>query len=78
VGNEETSHARPPLPQLHTLRGVNLCVVSVAAIASALPRLHTVEFVVHDDDAPPTAVVGFFELLPAAAGVSLQWPVATR
>jgi hypothetical protein len=31
------------LAQLHTLRGVDLGVVSTAAIAAALPRLHTLE-----------------------------------
>jgi hypothetical protein len=31
------------LSQLHTLRGVDLCVVSVATIAAALPRLHTLD-----------------------------------
>jgi hypothetical protein len=63
------------LSQLHTLRGANLCVVSVVAIAAALPRLHTVEFVVQDGDAPPTAVAGFFEdLLPRLRAFHFHGP----
>jgi hypothetical protein len=52
------------LSQLHTLRGVDLSVVSIAAIAVALPRLHTLvafAFTV----VPDAAVAGFAEnLLP--------------
>jgi hypothetical protein len=55
------------LSQLHTLRGVDLRVAPVAAIASALPRLHTFDaYIVGGRDATtPAAVDGFFErLLP--------------
>jgi hypothetical protein len=49
--------------QLHTLRDVNLAVVSVAAIAAALPRLHT--FIAVAGYCQSGAVAGFFEdLLP--------------
>jgi hypothetical protein len=56
------------LTHLHTLRGVDLGVVSVAAIAAALPRLHTFAAFISDDGGPPvphTAVAGFFkDLVP--------------
>jgi hypothetical protein len=54
------------LTHLHTLRGVDLGSVSVAAIAAALPRLHTLAAFVNEDDdspVPHTAVAGFFEVL---------------
>jgi hypothetical protein len=52
------------LSQLHTLRGVNLEVVTFAAIAAALPRLDTLD-VFGYVSASPASVVGFFEdLLP--------------
>jgi hypothetical protein len=52
------------LSQLHTLRGVDLRVAPVAAIASALPRLHTLDaYIVGRDAATPAAVDGFFECL---------------
>jgi hypothetical protein len=53
------------LTHLHTLRRVDLGAVSAAAIAAALPRLHTLEALINDDDppVPPTAVAGFFEHL---------------
>jgi hypothetical protein len=53
------------LSQLHTLRGVNLSLVSTAAIAAALPRLHTLGVVALRPCIPAAAVAGFFEdLLP--------------
>jgi hypothetical protein len=69
------------LTHLHTLRGVNLAVVSVAAIAAALPRLHTTlaAFINEDDDSVPhTAVAGFFEdLVPHLRALHYHgpWPV---
>jgi hypothetical protein len=51
--------------QLHTLRDVDFAVVSVATIATALPRLHTLTAEIQSDDVPADAVAGFFEdLLP--------------
>jgi hypothetical protein len=51
--------------QLHTLRNVDLTQASVAAIAAALPRLHTLAAAIWIDPAPAGAVAGFFEdLLP--------------
>jgi hypothetical protein len=53
------------LSQLHTLRGVGLGVVSMAAIAAALPRLHTLSVVAPPPGVPASALAGFFEdLLP--------------
>jgi hypothetical protein len=53
------------LSQLHTLRGVDLCVVSMSTIATALPRLHTLDATLDTRDPPLAAVAGFFEdLLP--------------
>jgi hypothetical protein len=53
------------LSHLHTLRGVDLSVVSMAAIAAALPRLHTLDVFSHSTNLPAAAVAGFFEdLLP--------------
>jgi hypothetical protein len=52
------------LTHLHSLRGVDLGVVSAAAIAAALPRLHTLTaFIITGDNTPVphTAVAGFFE-----------------
>jgi hypothetical protein len=52
------------LSQLHTLRGVDLSIVSMAAIAAALPRLHTLGVDIIPD-VPAAAVGGFFDdLLP--------------
>jgi hypothetical protein len=53
------------LSQLHTLRDVDLSAVPASAIATALPKLHTLEAVVGIEgfDASPTTVKGFFELL---------------
>jgi hypothetical protein len=51
------------LSQLHTLRGVNLKIVTCAAIAAALPRLHTLD--VFGYYVSSASMVGFFEdLLP--------------
>jgi hypothetical protein len=53
------------LSQLHTLRGVDLYVVSMSTIAAALPRLHTLDATLDTRDPPLAAVTGFFEdLLP--------------
>jgi hypothetical protein len=53
------------LSQLHTLRGVNLFVISTAAIAAALPRLHTLGVVAPPPGVPASALAGFSEdLLP--------------
>jgi hypothetical protein len=51
------------LSHLHTLRGVDLEVVSAAAIAAALPRLHTLEAFIsnHPNLIHTAAVAGFFE-----------------
>jgi hypothetical protein len=63
-------YAYPPaawlgLSQLHTLRGVSLNDVSVAAIAAALPRLHTLTLNCHRAPGAPPSVAGFFtDLLP--------------
>jgi hypothetical protein len=52
------------LSQLHTLRGVDLAVVSMSAIAAALPRLHTLSVFAFRAEAK-AAVAGFFDdLLP--------------
>jgi hypothetical protein len=63
------------LSQLHTLREVNLSVVSMAAIASALPRLHTLHVFSYSTALPAAAVAGFFEdLLPRLEDfASTQW-----
>jgi hypothetical protein len=53
------------LSQLHTLRGVDLDEVSPAAIAAALPRLHTLTTFRHTDAHNPASAAGFFtDLLP--------------
>jgi hypothetical protein len=65
------------LSHLHTLRDVDLCQVSTAAIAAALPRLHTLD-VACDSRPAPTAVDGFFEdLLPRLRVFRFRgkWPV---
>jgi hypothetical protein len=67
------------LTQLHTLRGVDLNKVSVATIAAALPRLHTLAAFTHIHDPSPTAVAGFFEdLLPRLSIFRFNgtWPTA--
>jgi hypothetical protein len=64
------------LSQLHTLRGVSLSVVPAAAIAAALPRLHTLHLD-HRDDRDESELVGFFdELLPRLRSFRLEglWP----
>jgi uncharacterized membrane protein YecN with MAPEG domain len=54
-----------PLSNLHTLQGVDLSVVSMAAISAALPRLHILGVVSRPAGVPAAAVAGFFEhLLP--------------
>jgi hypothetical protein len=54
------------LSQLHTLRGVDLSEVSMAAIAAALPRLHTLTAFRYDvEDEGCASALGFFtDLLP--------------
>jgi hypothetical protein len=54
------------LSQLHTLRGVDLGQVSTAAIAAALPRLHTLTAFRYDvEDEDCASALGFFtDLLP--------------
>jgi hypothetical protein len=64
------------LSQLHTLHGANLSVVSMAAIAAALPRLHTLG-VLSPTGVPAAAVAGFFEdLLPRLQSFQYvgNWP----
>jgi hypothetical protein len=63
------------LSQLHTLRGVDLGKVSVAAIATALPKLHTLEAFSYCDD--PARAAGFFtDLLPRLRvfHFAMEWP----
>jgi hypothetical protein len=66
------------LTHLHTLRDVDLGVVSAAAIAAALPRLHTLSaFISAHDDQPVPHVAGFFEDLVPRLRVlhySGPWP----
>jgi hypothetical protein len=53
------------LSHLHTLWGVDLTVVSMATMAAALPRLHTLGAFAFQTAVPAAAVAGFFEdLLP--------------
>jgi hypothetical protein len=53
------------LSQLHTLRGVDLSVVSMATIAVALPRLHTLSVFAYPPGVSAAAVAGSCEdLLP--------------
>jgi hypothetical protein len=69
------------LTHLHTLRGVDLGAVSVAAIAAALPRLHTLAAFISAKSDPPvphTAVAGTFEVLVPrlrAFHYSGPWPL---
>jgi hypothetical protein len=68
------------LSQLHTLHGVNLNKVSTAAIAAALPRLHTLHaFYKYNND--PKPLTGFFtDLLPRLRVLHFEgtWPVKTE
>jgi hypothetical protein len=86
---ESLSHARCFTPsawlglaQLHTLDGVDLGVVSVQAIASSLPRLHTLDAVFrHSPEDPLGAVAGFFDvLLPRLRAFRFfgEWPGQAR
>jgi hypothetical protein len=73
--NRYDANAWLGLSQLHTLRHVNLCIVSCAAIAAALPRLHTLDAFCHES----ASVVGFFEdLLPRLRSLQISgtWPQA--
>jgi hypothetical protein len=71
------------LTNLHTLRGVDLSVASAAAIAAALPRLHTLAAFINASDDHPVAheaVAGFFEdLVPRLRVLRYHgpWPPAT-
>jgi hypothetical protein len=69
---ESLTHARFYAPavwlglsHLHTLRGVDFEVVSVSALAAALPRLHTLEAFIspRSRNPNPSAVAGFFEVV---------------
>jgi hypothetical protein len=67
------------LSQLHTLLGVDLTAVSVAAIAAALPRLRTLDITTYFRPRPTAAsVAGFFETLLPRLRVfrfrGSQWP----
>jgi hypothetical protein len=68
------------LSQLHTLRGVDLRLVSFEAIATALPRLHTLEVMTDPKNLPangPKAVAGLFDcLLPRLRSFAFSgcWP----
>jgi hypothetical protein len=68
------------LTHLHTLCGVDLGVVSAAAIAAALPRLHTLSAFIPENSVSPvphTAVAGFFEdLVPRLRVLHFRgvWP----
>jgi hypothetical protein len=65
------------LSQLHTLRGVNLGTVTCAAIAAALPRLHTLDVFSYVNVSSASAV-GFFEdLLPRLRSFHFSgtWPL---
>jgi hypothetical protein len=67
------------LSQLHTLLGVELNVVSIATIAAALPRLHTLGLTTrYGASVTAAAVAGFFEtLLPRLRVFRFHgyWPV---
>jgi hypothetical protein len=67
------------LSQLHTLLGVELSTVSVAAIAAALPRLHTLGLSTRrGPSATAASVAGFFDTLLSRLRVfrfSGDWPV---
>jgi hypothetical protein len=60
------------LSQLHTLHHVNLARVTFAAIAAALPRLHTLH-IRHDYSAPFSVDVFFDDLLPRLQSFH-YWP----
>jgi hypothetical protein len=63
------------LSHLHTLRGVDLSKVPTAAIAAALPRLHTLKALGHCRD--PAQVADFFtDLLPRLRVFDFEgrWP----
>jgi hypothetical protein len=64
------------LSQLHTLRGVDLGKVSFAAIAAALPKLHTLTAFRCED--PATAADFFTDLLPRLRSFQFNgsWPEA--
>jgi hypothetical protein len=68
------------LSQLHTLRDVDLDKVSMAAIAAALPRLHTIHAHCFTTATPNSdAVAGFFtDLLPRLREFRFfgEWPMA--
>jgi hypothetical protein len=67
------------LSQLHTLCGVNLGIVTCAAIAAALPRLHTLD-VFSYVNISSASMVGFFEdLLPRLRSFHFTgtWPHQT-
>jgi hypothetical protein len=73
--NRYDANAWLGLSQLHTLRHVNLCTVTCAVIAAALPRLHTLDAFCHGS----ASVVGFFEdLLPRLRSLRISgtWPQA--
>jgi hypothetical protein len=63
------------LSQLHTLRGVSLCGVSVPAIAAALPRLNTLHLD-HIANVEFPVAVFYDELLPRLRSFRLEgrWP----
>jgi hypothetical protein len=64
------------LTQLHTLHGVDLTKVSIAAIAAALPKLHSLR-VSYYAGGDPAAVAGFFtDVLPRLRLVHFEgkWP----
>jgi hypothetical protein len=64
------------LSQLHTLRGVSFAIVPVAAIAAALPRLHTIH-ASGGRSGKDSAVYGFYDdLLPRLQSFHIErsWP----
>jgi hypothetical protein len=67
------------LSQLHTLRGVDLGEVSFAAIAAALPKLHTLKAAGYCDD-PAHAAAFFTDLLPRLQMFHFEgnWPEAQQ
>jgi hypothetical protein len=68
------------LSHLHTVRGVDLYQVSTAAIAAALPRLHSLDAFSHSGTVA-AAVDGFFEdLLPRLQVFRFRgsWPARDR
>jgi hypothetical protein len=64
------------LSQLHTLRGVSLRVVSAAAIAAALPQLHTLHLCHYDARVEFSPAAFYDELLPRLRSFHLEglWP----